>query len=130
MSKQTHGNPSKASHGFTLIELMVVVSIIGVLAAVAVPVFIKYLKQSKTSEAYTQLKVLADSAAQYYQVDHYDEEGLPYPERMFPTLDGEVGTNTEVLVPANVPDGNKVVTATQEHVRAEAAAGADAEGRG
>ena len=41
--------------GFTLIELMIVVAIIGVLSAIAVPNFQKYQAKSKTSEAKLQL---------------------------------------------------------------------------
>jgi type IV pilus assembly protein PilA len=45
----------KTEEGFTLVELMVVVAIIGVLSAVAIPNFKKYQAKSKTSEAKLQL---------------------------------------------------------------------------
>jgi type IV pilus assembly protein PilA len=48
-------NKMKKHDGFTLVELMIVVAIIGVLSAVAVPNFKKYQAKAKTSEAKVQL---------------------------------------------------------------------------
>ena len=52
--------------GFTLIELMVVVAIIGVLVAIAVPSFLRYQLRAKRSEAYANLEAIAKAETSYY----------------------------------------------------------------
>ncbi len=55
----------KLAKGFTLIELMIVVAIIGILAAIAIPNFVKFQCRSKQSEAKTNLKALYECEDSY-----------------------------------------------------------------
>jgi prepilin-type N-terminal cleavage/methylation domain-containing protein len=66
--------------GFTLIELMIVVAIIGILAAIAIPNFIKFQARSKQSEAKANLKAIFTAQKAFFQE-----------KDRFSSLTGEVG---------------------------------------
>lgn len=62
--------------GFSLMELMVVVAILGVLAAIAIPMFTSYVRRSKTSEAVSQLGNLYRSASALYVQHNANERAV------------------------------------------------------
>lgn len=57
----------KTSKGFTIIELMIAVAIIGVLAAIAIPAYSNYLNRAKVSEAFQMAGPFQTGIAECYQ---------------------------------------------------------------
>jgi type IV pilus assembly protein PilA len=84
--------------GFTLIELMIAVAIIGIIAGIAIPAFMKYMKRSKTTEALVNIRKIYDGEVAYFQIDHISPIGEIHPAQFV-----EAGPS-----PANVPSGTKV----------------------
>jgi type IV pilus assembly protein PilA len=52
--------------GFTLIELMIVIAIIGILAAIAIPQFASYRRKAYNSAALSDLKTVKTTLEAYY----------------------------------------------------------------
>jgi type IV pilus assembly protein PilA len=64
MLQKLRGN----SKGFTLIELMIVIAIIGILAAIAIPNFIAYRNKAFCSAAESDAKSIAGVIADYFSI--------------------------------------------------------------
>jgi len=83
-------------HGFTLIELMVVVAIIGILTAIAIPAFSEYRARAFNSAAISHLYFIANGQANYW-VDGQSYISVPPGDGPGPT-----GIVPDTTVPSGV----------------------------
>ncbi len=77
----------KLAKGFTLIELMIVVAIVGILSAIAVPAYSDYVKRGKLTEAYATLGSQRVKMEQFYQ-DARTYVGACVPGTVAPPMTG------------------------------------------
>jgi type IV pilus assembly protein PilA len=90
----------KQDEGFTLIELLVVVVIIGVLVAIAVPVYLNYRQGAADKSAQSDVRGALSAVEQYYT-----SNGNTYPA----TIASTVGA-TSILLPLKVGGANGTIT--------------------
>jgi prepilin-type N-terminal cleavage/methylation domain-containing protein len=69
-------NASRQPAGFTLVEIMIVVAIIALLAAIAVPGFLRARKRSQASRIINDLRLI-DSAVDQYAIENSKSSGNP-----------------------------------------------------
>jgi type IV pilus assembly protein PilA len=83
----------RTDEGFTLIELLVVVVIIGVLVAIAVPVYLNYRQGAADKSAQSDVRGAISAVEQYYT-----DNGNRYPADFSKTNDGTAANKTHTLV--------------------------------
>ncbi len=109
------------NHGFTMIELMIVVAIIGILAAIALPRFAQMLEKSREGQTKGNLNSIHSAASIYYG----DQKGV-WPSTLSTSaayafsryLDslGPVKVTGSFVLGANSPAGDMVSMTTQTSV--------------
>jgi prepilin-type N-terminal cleavage/methylation domain-containing protein len=71
------GSALRRASGFTLVELMIVVAILGILASIAIPSLVRYIRRSKSIEATMNLRKMYDGVVSYWAGEHAAADGKP-----------------------------------------------------
>jgi type IV pilus assembly protein PilA len=96
--------------GFTLVELMIVVAIIGVLAALAIYGVRRYLATTKTAEAKNTIGAITRAAVAAYERETYSNELLPDGSTSSVAMHAYCGSST--ATPTTVPANKKYQPST------------------
>ena len=95
---------------------MIVVAIIGILAAVAIPGFMQYIKNSKTSEAKTNLNAIGKGALSYFEAEHIAPNGLSGFSKQYPyapnVVHVGVAASSDTVGVKSAPDASETVPTT------------------
>jgi type IV pilus assembly protein PilA len=104
----------RSRKGFTLIELMVVVAIIGILAAIAIPMYRTQQIKSKMTEGTRAVSTVSSSIGDYYQ----DESTWPNACGNVSAIDNTLGVGVSIAryISAMSTDASGAITVTYQNV--------------
>lgn len=107
-TRKTASSGAASSGGFTLIELMVTVAIVGILATIAVETYSREVQKSRRTDARTALLDLAGREEKFFSVSN--TYSLNASDLGYPAFTTPVG-NGYYTVSIAVPDGSQNTTA-------------------